>query len=174
VLGAIGADRCLVAGWSGGGPHALACAARLADRVDAALIIAGVAPYQAEGLDWMAHMGEENVIEFSKALEGEAALRPFLDGAREQLRQAAAADLVAALSGLLPGVDRAVITGQVGDGDDMAANFHEGLRNGVDGWLDDDLAFVKPWGFSLAEVGCRQCCGRAPRIVWCHLATASG
>lgn len=157
VLDAIGANRCLVAGWSGGGPHALACAARLADRVDAALIIAGVAPYPAEGLDWMGQMGEDNIVEFSKALEGEAALRPFLDAARKLLRHATAADLIAGMSSLLPAVDRAVLTGEVGE--DMAAAFHEGLRNGVDGWLDDDLAFTKPWGFSLAEV-------TAPTLLW--------
>src|SRR6185437_2728224 len=70
VLAAIGADRCLIAGWSGGGPHALACGARL-DAVTAVLVIAGVAPCGAEGLDWMAGMGEGNVAEFSAALGGE-------------------------------------------------------------------------------------------------------
>ena len=150
VLDSVGAERCLVAGWSGGGPHALACAARLADRVDAALVIAGVAPYPAEGLDWLAQMGDDNIVEFSKAIEGEAALRPFLDEAREQLRRATGADLVTAMNSLLPAADRALFTGEVGE--DMAAIFHEGLRVSVDGWLDDDLAFVKPWGFSLAEV----------------------
>jgi pimeloyl-ACP methyl ester carboxylesterase len=157
VLDAVGAERCLVAGWSGGGPHALACAARLADRVDAALIIAGVAPYPAEGLDWLAQMGEDNIDEFSKALEGEAALRPFLDEAREQLRHATGADLITGMSSLLPAVDRALLTGEVGE--DMAAIFREGLRVGSDGWLDDDLAFVKPWGFSLAEV-------TVPTVLW--------
>ena len=68
-LDALGADRCLIAGWSGGGPHALACAARLADRVDAALVIAGVAPYPAEGFDWLARMGEDNIVEFSRATD---------------------------------------------------------------------------------------------------------
>jgi pimeloyl-ACP methyl ester carboxylesterase len=157
VLDAIGAERCLVAGWSGGGPHALACAARLADRVDAALVIAGVAPYPAEGLDWMAYMGEDNLVEFGKAMEGEVALRPFLDEAREQLRHATGADLVTAMSSLLPAADRALFTGEVGE--DLAAIFHEGLRVRVDGWLDDDLAFVKPWGFSLAEVA-------VPTLLW--------
>jgi pimeloyl-ACP methyl ester carboxylesterase len=157
VLDAVGAERCLVAGWSGGGPHALACAARLADRVDAALIIAGVAPYPAEGLDWLAHMGEDNVVEFSKAMEGETALRPFLDEAREQLRHATGADLVTAMNSLLAPADRALFTGEVGE--DMAAIFHEGLRIGADGWLDDDLAFVKPWGFSFAEVA-------VPTVLW--------
>lgn len=157
VLDAVGAERCLIAGWSGGGPHALACAARLADRVDAALVIAGVAPYPAEGLDWMGQMGEDNIVEFGKALEGEAALRPYLEAAAVQLRQTTAADLVAAMSSLLPAADRATLTGGVGE--DMVATFHEGLRIGVDGWVDDDLAFTKPWGFALAEVA-------VPTVLW--------
>lgn len=157
VLDALGADRCRVAGWSGGGPHALACGARLAERVAAVLVIAGAAPYQAEGLDFMGGMGADNVVEFGKALEGEAALRPYLDEQRAQLRQATAADLVSALSSLLPAVDRAILTGDFGE--DLAAHFHEGLRVGVDGWLDDDLAFTKPWGFALAEVA-------VPTLLW--------
>ena len=71
VLAAIGADRCLIAGISGGGPHALACGARLGAAA-AVLVIAGGAPHGAAGLDWMAGMGQENIAEFSTALEGEA------------------------------------------------------------------------------------------------------
>jgi pimeloyl-ACP methyl ester carboxylesterase len=63
----LGADRFLTAGWSGGGPHALACAALLPERVSAAATIAGVAPYVADDLDWAAGMGEENRIEYGIA-----------------------------------------------------------------------------------------------------------
>lgn len=34
----------------------------------------------------------------------------------------------------------------------MAASFHESLKNGVDGWVDDNFAFIKPWGFELNEI----------------------
>ena len=157
VLDAVGADRCFVAGWSGGGPHALACGARLADRVDAVLVIAGVAPSEAEGLDFLTGMGADNVIEFSKAVEGDAALRPWLEEQAAQLREVTAADMMTALDTLLPAVDRAVLTEEFGE--DMAVNMHEGLRVGVDGWLDDDLAFTQPWGFALAEIG-------VPTVLW--------
>lgn len=50
----------------------------------------------------------------------------------------------------MPQVDRAVLTDEFGE--DMAASFHEALRVGVDGWVDDDLAFTTPWGFELAEI----------------------
>jgi pimeloyl-ACP methyl ester carboxylesterase len=149
ILDAIGADRCLVAGWSGGGPHALACAARL-DAVAASLVIAGVAPYDAEGLDWLAGMGDDNVVEFSNAMLGEKVLRPHLVELREHLKDVDVADIVTSLDSLLPDVDRAVLSNEFGE--DMAAGFHEALRTGVDGWVDDDIAFTTPWGFDLREI----------------------
>jgi pimeloyl-ACP methyl ester carboxylesterase len=150
VLDAIGADRCLIAGWSGGGPHALACGAQLAERVAAVAVIASVAPYPADGLDWMAGMGEDNLEEFGAALRGDAALRPYLNRQRAELQHTTASDLVTSMSSLLPPVDRAVLTGDFGD--DLAANFREALRVGVDGWIDDDLALTRPWGFDVTEV----------------------
>ncbi len=149
VLAKLGAECCLVSGWSGGGPHALACAACL-EAAAGALVIAGVAPYVAQGLDWMAGMGEENVTEFTATLEGEEPLRRYLDGHREDLKQATVAGIISSLDTLLLDVDRAVLTDEFGE--DMAAQFHEALRPGVDGWLDDDLAFTKPWSFTLSEI----------------------
>jgi pimeloyl-ACP methyl ester carboxylesterase len=157
VLDHVSADRCLLAGWSGGGPHALACAARLADRVAGALVIAGVAPYDAEGLDYLAGMGEQNVEEFGLALDGEEALRPAHEREAEEMRGADAAALIEGMSTLLPEADRAVLTGEFGE--DLAAMFNEAMRVSVDGWLDDDLAFVRPWGFKLAEIG-------VPTFLW--------
>jgi len=156
VLAAIGAERCLIAGWSGGGPHALACGARLGAAA-AVLVIAGVAPYPAAGLDRMAGMGEENVVEFSTALRGEAELHPYLLQQAEPLKEITADQIVDSLETLLPDVDRAVLTGEFGD--DMAASFREAVRVSVDGWLDDDVAFTRPWGFGLTEI-------TAPTMIW--------
>ena len=156
VLAALGAEHCLTMGWSGGGPHTLACGARLGAAA-AVLVVAGVAPYEADGLDWMAGMGEDNVVEFSAAVQGEGQLRPHLLQQGELLRNIRAADIVGSLQSLLPDVDRAALTGEFGE--DTAAGFREALRTGVDGWLDDDLAFAKPWGFSLAEIS-------VPTMIW--------
>jgi pimeloyl-ACP methyl ester carboxylesterase len=156
VLAAIGAERCLIAGWSGGGPHALACGARLSAAA-AVLVIAGVAPHGAQGLDWMAGMGQENIIEFSAAVQGESQLRSYLQAEREQLKDITAADIVTSMETLLPDVDQAVLTGEFGE--DVAASFREAVRTGVDGWLDDDLAFTSPWGFGLDEIS-------VPAMIW--------
>ena len=156
VLASIGAERCLVAGWSGGGPHALACAARLGAAA-AVLVIAGVAPYNLDDLDWTAGMGEANLVEFGAAIEGEDALRPLLGELRGHLQDATVEVIISSLQTLLPDVDRAALTDEFGQ--DMVANFHEALRTGVDGWLDDDLAFTRPWGFDLKEIS-------APTAIW--------
>ena len=69
------------AGRSGGGPHALACAALLPDRCDAAATIASIAPFEAEGLDFTAGMGPENVEEYGVAASSAAELDAFLEHA---------------------------------------------------------------------------------------------
>ncbi|WP_305788718.1 alpha/beta fold hydrolase [Symbioplanes lichenis] len=157
VLDHLGVSRCLVAGWSGGGPHALATAARLPERVAGVLVIAGAAPYEGAGLDFLAGMGEDNIAEFGAAARGEQELRPYLEKEAEGMRGADADGLIAGMSSLLPPVDRAVLTDEFGV--DLAANFTEALSAGVDGWLDDDLAFTRDWGFDLAEI-------TAPVFVW--------
>ncbi len=157
LLDHLGADRCLVAGWSGGGPHALASAARLPERVAGVLCIAGVGPWDADDLDFLAGMGQQNLDEFARAHEGESALRAYLEAEAGGLRAVDARGLIAGLSTLLPPVDRAVLTDEYGE--DLAAHMREALRVGVDGWLDDDLAFVRDWGFGLDEV-------QVPAFVW--------
>jgi pimeloyl-ACP methyl ester carboxylesterase len=156
VLGHLGAERCVVGGWSGGGPHTLACAARLEQAV-AALVVAGVGPYDASGLEFMDGMGEDNVVEFSAATKGEDALRPLLEDWARSLRLISPNEIVGSLDSLLPEVDRAVLTGEYAE--DIATGFHEALAVTVDGWLDDDLAFTRPWGFDLGEVA-------VPTSVW--------
>src|SRR3954464_11493461 len=80
---ALGLERYATWGISGGGPHALACAALCDGRLVAVASLAAVAPYGAEGLDWTAGMGQSNVEEFAAVLEGETAIRPLVETERE-------------------------------------------------------------------------------------------
>ena len=148
VLDQVGASRCVVAGWSGGGPHALATAALLPHRVSAVVLMASVAPSDADDLDFLGGMGADNLEEFAAAAEGESALRRFLEAQAPQLISSTVDDVVEAMATLLPPVDREIFRRS-----DVApfllASFQEGLRHGVDGWIDDDLAFLRPWGFDL-------------------------
>lgn len=149
VLDHLGARRYAVVGSSGGGPHALACGA-LSDRCVAVATVAGVAPWGAPGLDFLAGMGEGNDVEFAAALEGEAPLRVLLEQQRVEMVEAGPAGTYAAMESVLSPPDRAVWTGELADR--AHASMSLALRDGVDGWLDDDLAFTADWGFGLDDV----------------------
>jgi pimeloyl-ACP methyl ester carboxylesterase len=140
----------VTAGWSGGGPHALACAARLGSRCRAAATLAGVGAYGVTDLDFLAGMGPENHAEFGAALRGERDLRAWLDANAEPLRSVSGAELADAFGGLVPQADKDALAG--GFADSMAATMRRALAGGFDGWIDDDLAFVQPWGFDLAAI----------------------
>ncbi len=147
VLDDLGADTFVTLGWSGGGPHTLACAAALPGRCLAAASIAGVAPYGANGLDWSAGMGPENVAEFEAAVRGEAALTEFLDRMAGMMATLTGASVAESLGGLVIDADKAALTGEYAD--HVAAALSAAMNAGIAGWRDDDLAFVQDWGFSL-------------------------
>ena len=150
LLDALGADRFVTLGASGGGPHALACAALLPGRCVAAATIGGVAPYDADGLDFLAGMGEDNVVEFGAAAEGTDALLAVIDPQAAVLGQVAAADLAAAFGNLVSEVDVAAMTGPILDW--LAESTRRAVSASSDGWRDDDLAFVSDWGFRLDRI----------------------
>jgi pimeloyl-ACP methyl ester carboxylesterase len=152
VADALGIERFYTVGRSGGGPHALACAALLPERVLAAATIAGVAPRFAEGLDWFDGMGKENLEEMAAAEAGEEPLVAFLEPFRAQLLSARGSDLHRALGDLLSDVDRSALTGAYADY--VAEATRAGLEHGVYGWFDDDMAFIRDWGFDPADIAC--------------------
>jgi pimeloyl-ACP methyl ester carboxylesterase len=157
VLDALGADTFVTMGWSGGGPHALACAALLPGRCVAATSLAGVAPYPAQGLDWLAGMGAENIEEFSAAMNGEQALSAALQKMAGDLETIQGADVAAALGGLVSDVDKRALTGEFAD--TLAESCRRAVSAGIAGWRDDDLAFTRNWGFDLESIRC-------PVAVW--------
>ncbi len=157
VLDAVGAEDFVTIGWSGGGPHALATAALLPDRCRAAAILAGIAPYDADGLDWMGGMGEENVIEFGAAATGPEALDKFLAEASAGLKNIQPDDLIEAFGDLLSEVDQAAL--RDGRADYLATSCRAAVSRGYDGWRDDDLAFLADWGVDLAGI-------RVPVSIW--------
>ncbi len=159
VLDALGIAEFVTVGWSGGGPHALACAALLPGRCLAAATMAGAAPYQAEGMDWWQGMGSENLAEFQAALAGPEALTSFLEPAAREMASLTGADVAAGLGDLASAADKAALTGEFADY--LAASFRAAVAGGVAGWRDDDLAFVTDWGFTMADAA-----AGAPVAVW--------
>lgn len=153
IADALGIERFAVTGGSGGGPHALAVAARLSHRVAAAECVVGVAPRDAVGLDWLAGMDEENVKEFGWATQGETVLHGELEALAAKDLERISVDPSKLLSDdwVLDDADRQVLA-RSDVQRVMGEMLREAYRTGVWGWVDDDLAMLKPWGFDVAEV----------------------
>jgi pimeloyl-ACP methyl ester carboxylesterase len=150
ICAALGIDRLVMWGISGGGPHVLACAALLPDLVAAAASLASPAPYGADGLDWFAGMGQDNVDDFRLLLADEDAARKKLESDREEFLAASADELGEGMKTLLSPVDAAALTGDLAEF--LASSMQEGLAPGPQGWWDDGVAEVGPWGFELAAI----------------------
>lgn len=138
VADALGVDQFAVMGHSGGGPHALACAALLPDRVMAVVAAASLAPPEADGLDWFAGM----------APAGEASLRAAARGREAKEAHEAQPPDPEADIGFVP-ADLVALEGEWGW---FTGIVRAALERGVDGLIDDDMAYVAPWGFDPAQV----------------------
>jgi pimeloyl-ACP methyl ester carboxylesterase len=163
-----GWDRFAVEGGSGGGPHALACAALLPARVTRCAVYVGVAPYatagDGQGLahdHWFEGMSPGNIKEFTAAMRGEAAYRPLV----EQLGADAIASVERGEPAMVDGYDmpesdiaelrRRLATPSAGRLERAKASFLESH----DGWIDDAFAFTRPWGFDIGSI-------RVPVSIW--------
>jgi pimeloyl-ACP methyl ester carboxylesterase len=150
VLDAVGAQEFVTLGWSGGGPHALAAGALLPERCRAVAVLAGVAPYPAHGIDWFTGMGEGNIEEFGAALAGVDELTALLESFAAELATVTGEGVSEAMASVLSPVDRAALTGEFAE--EMAAALRRAVSSGIAGWRDDNLAFVKHWGFDLDQI----------------------
>ncbi len=150
IADALGVARFYSVGLSGGGPHALATAALLGERVIAAASLAGVAPNDAEGLDWLEGMGQENHEEFGAAVAGAAELEAYLSAEAEELRSVRGPEVEAAFGDLVGDADREALSGAYAEY--VAAITSDALRTGIWGWFDDDMALIANWGFDLAAI----------------------
>ena len=136
VADAAGVERFAVMGHSGGAPHALACAALLPERVSALVAISSLAPFAADGLDWFAGMAPSGVAGLRAALEGREA---------KERHEASATDDGSGFTA----ADRAALAG---DWSWVMTVVMPALEGGPGALIDDDLAYVAPWGFDPAAI----------------------
>ena len=157
IADGLGIGRFATWGVSGGAPHALACAALLPERVVAAASLAALAPFDADGLNLFAGMEADNRAELGADLHGREALEALLAPQAEQMVGVSAADLAGFMRTLVSPVDRDAL--DAGLAEHWAAGGARAFARGTDGWIDDDLAFVEPWGFDLSAIV-------VPVLVW--------
>jgi len=150
ICAALRIDRLMMWGISGGGPHVLACAALLPDLVVAAASLASPAPHGAGGLDWFAGMGELNVDDFKLLLRDRDAARVKLEKDREAFLSASAEEIAEMIASLVSPADAAVLGGGIGEY--LAECGRLGLAPGAEGWWEDSLAEMEPWGFSFDAI----------------------
>ncbi len=149
ICAEVGIDRLATWGHSGGGPHVLACAALLPDLVTAAASLASLAPFDAEGRDYFAGMGQDNVDDTRLVLTDEAAARKKLDKDREELLAASPDEVARGIESMLTPTDAAAMRGEFHEF--MLSCTQDGLAPGSQGWWDDNC-MLRPWGFDLADI----------------------
>jgi pimeloyl-ACP methyl ester carboxylesterase len=158
IADALHIQRFTVMGHSGGGPHALACAALLPDRVLAAVAVSSLAPYGAEGLDWFAGMAESAAATLSAALRGRAAKEQY---------EASAPDAEPGFTA----ADDAALSGQWSWFIDVV---RPALTAGPGPLIDNDLAYVAPWASIQPRSPRRSFSCTAATTGWRHVPTPNG
>jgi len=145
ALDSLGRGDYVVVGWSGGAPHALACAALDAPRCLAAWSLASVVPTNLN-FDWTEGMGPENVEEFALAKEGGPEYEARMAMYGDAFAVATKDNVVEMFGGLLSEPDKAVLEPESAR-EEFAASMRQGFEFGWRGFYDDDQAIMKEWGF---------------------------
>ncbi len=148
LLNSLGVKKFVSIGWSGGGPHSLATT--FEPRNVGAITLAGVGAYGVSDLNFLEGMGQENHDEFGAALAGETSVRNWLIENASAMQTVSGDDIREAFGGLIGVADKAVLEGDYAE--EMAASMRAGIEGNFDGWIDDDIAFIKDWGFDLAKI----------------------
>lgn len=153
IADTLGIERFAVTGGSWGGPHSLAVAARLPERVTRAACAAGVAPFDMPGFDWFADMDAVNIEELGWALEGEDVLTSNIERVAARMLERVADDPSKMISDnvQLSEADRAQMANPERH-EAIRKGINEAFRHGVGGYVDDVLCLIQPWGFDVTEI----------------------
>ena len=148
ILDHFGIKSFVSVGWSGGGPHSLNMTREA--RCKAAFTLAGVGEWGNADLDFLADMGPENHEEFGEALKGEAAIEEWMKANALGYNTIKGSELIEAFGGLIGDSDKSALTPEVAE--IMATGMRHSNSVSFYGWLDDDLAFVRDFGFDITKI----------------------
>jgi pimeloyl-ACP methyl ester carboxylesterase len=146
-------DRVPVMGTSGGGPHALAIAAKHPDRITAACVIVGASPLEP---DEVGRLVGVNAAGYAAAERGWDELHELLLTVRERLL---GDEGMAGVLSDAPPEDRAIMADPAWQSISRV-NTGEALRQGAQGWADESMALHRGWDFDLETV--------RPTVTWWH------
>jgi len=181
----LGIGQFSVVGRSGGGPHALACAARLPDKVASAAVLVSLAPFDAKGLNWFDGMTASNIEAYQQAKARGGDLRGLRDRFWDRGKAISGdpGQMIASLSPELSVPDRRIVMeigvsrmlvdnfrGAFTSADDhhrardewttpVDADDEESAAYGSEGWFDDVVSFTRPWGFDVEDI-------ETPVLLW--------
>jgi pimeloyl-ACP methyl ester carboxylesterase len=145
ICDALGVSRLAMWGASGGGPHVLACAALLPDLVPAVASLASPAPYDADGLDWLAGFSQAAIDEVRLTLGYQTKARAWFQEEREKILAAPPAQVALDMQERAGGADLALLT-------DEMVSIQQALAPGIEGSWDDCVAQLTPWGFDVTQI----------------------
>lgn len=148
VLDFLGIEEFVSIGWSGGGPHSLNMTRD--PRCKAAFTLAGVGEWGHDDLDFLAGMGPENHEEFGAALKGEIDISEWMKVNALGMKNVTGPELITAFGGLIGEADKKVLTPEFAEIE--AEMFRRSISISYDGWIDDDLAFVRNFGFDITKI----------------------
>jgi pimeloyl-ACP methyl ester carboxylesterase len=146
-----------VVGRSGGGPHALAVAAKWGERVSSVATLCSLAPYDGPGLDWYEGMNAHNQQEYTDVDADTRVLLDRLTGWAGDVRKDPR-KMIEIIGEELSGIDERVV-GDIAIRKLLLETYQRGVEQGPEGWIDDVLAFRRPWKFQLSDV-------RSRALIW--------